>query len=46
VRLGPPSVRRKKSTLEPAARCGRKDRAMNALVNETLQLKGGNNEEE
>ena len=46
VRLGPPSVRRKEPTLEQAAICGRKDRAMNTPVNEALQLKGGNNEEE
>jgi len=46
VRLGPPSVRRKEPTLQQAAICDRKDRAMNMLVNETLQLKGGNNEEE
>ena len=47
VRLGPPSVRRKQPTLKQTAIfAAEKDQVMNTPDKETVQIKGGHNEEE
>jgi hypothetical protein len=47
VRLGPPSVRRKQPTLKHAAIfAAEKDQVMITPDKETVQIKGGHNEEE